>query len=571
MNKCINSGLKSCLLIFVLFLLACHGRRSLNSSAPEKPKEKDIVEQPQTLDERIGSNINSEMEFILANRGTLNDSVKLAKDSIVSTLYQKRGYEPVWCSHEKWLPLSDSLLNFIGRATEYGLFPSDYHLGVLKSIRNETVNDSLGHKDAALWSRGELLLTDAFFRMCYDLRKGRLPIDTLNMRKDTMNVGGYLMLFQQFLQLPKSTLDVAGLLHELEPKHEGYDSLKIGLKSFLESVDTLKQYTHIVYPDKDSVKLYNTLKQRLFEEGIVKSPADVMDTAQYKKAIGRYQAMKGLTVTGKLDITTVNSLNNTPWEKFKRVAITLDRYKLLPDTMPTTYIWVNIPAFYMRVIDSGEIKLESRVIVGQAKTRTPEITSAVSNFITYPQWTVPYSIIYKEMLPKIKANTDYLRQQNLMVVDNNDSVLNPANINWKRMNKDNFPYVIKQRQGDDNSLGVLKFNFPNKYDVYLHDTNARWLFSKENRALSHGCVRIKEFMKLAGFLVRKDSIRYPADTLRNWIARREKHTVYGFRKVPIFIRYYTCETKNGKIKFYDDVYGEDQLLSERYFANKTLQ
>jgi murein L,D-transpeptidase YcbB/YkuD len=175
------------------------------------------------------------------------------------------------------------------------------------------------------------------------------------------------------------------------------------------------------------------------------------------------------------------------------------------------------------------------------------------------------------MLPKIQASTDYLLKQNLMVVDANDSVLNPDNINWKRLNKKNFPYVIKQRQGDDNSLGVLKFNFPNRYSVYLHDTNARWLFSKQNRALSHGCVRIKEFMKLADFLVRNDTLRFPPDTLRTWIARREKHVVSGFRRVPIFIRYFTCEARNGKIKFYDDIYGEDRLLSERYFDNKTLQ
>jgi murein L,D-transpeptidase YcbB/YkuD len=157
-----------------------------------------------------------------------------------------------------------------------------------------------------------------------------------------------------------------------------------------------------------------------------------------------------------------------------------------------------------------------------------------------------------------------------MVVDDNDSVLNPDNINWKKYTRDNFPYLIKQRQGDDNSLGVLKFNFVNKYSVYLHDTNARWLFSKENRALSHGCVRIKEFMKLADFLVRNDTIRFPKDTLRSWIARREKHVVSGFRRVPIFIRYFTCEAKDGKIRFYDDIYGEDKVLSERYFDNKTL-
>jgi murein L,D-transpeptidase YcbB/YkuD len=238
--------------------------------------------------------------------------------------------------------------------------------------------------------------------------------------------------------------------------------------------------------------------------------------------------------------------------------------------MPTTYIWVNIPAYRMKVIDSGNVALESNVIVGQPKTRTPLLTSNLTNFITYPQWTVPYSIVFGEMLAKIKANPDYLRKQNLMVVDKNDSVMNVDSLNWKKFNKNYFPYQIKQRQGDDNSLGVLKFNFANKYSVYLHDTNARWLFSKENRALSHGCVRVKEFMKLADFLVRYDSIRFPPDTLRSWITRQEKHVVSGFPRVPIFIRYFTCEGKNGGIKFYNDVYGEDRVLSQRYFDNKTL-
>lgn len=568
MIKCINSGLNSLLLLIVLFLLACHGRDgSSHKSTPEKPKEIDIVEQPEALDVRIGRNINSAIEFILVNNGRLNDSVVLAKDSLVNTVYQKKNYEPLWCKQEKWLPLSDSLINFIGKATEYGLFPSDYHYRVLNNIRNQTSTDTLAQKDAALWSRGELLFTDAFFTMCYDLRKGRLPYDSVTLRKDTMGVSAYLGLFDRLQQ----SGDVAGLLQELEPKHAEYDSLKVALKDMLQSVETLKKYTYIVYPGHDSVELYNKLRQRLFEEGIIKSPSEITDTAGIKRAIGRYQKVQGLAETGKLNASTVKKLNNTPWERYKRVAITLDRYKLLPDSMPVTYIWVNIPAYLMKIVDSGLVALESRVIVGQPKTRTPLLTSNVSNFVTYPQWTVPYSIIFNEMLPKIKESTDYLRRQNLIVVDNNDSVLNPENINWARLNRDRFPYLIKQRQGDDNSLGVLKFNFANRYSVYLHDTNARWLFSKETRALSHGCVRIKEFMKLADFLVRNDTIRYSPDTLRNWISRREKHVVSGFRKVPIFIRYFTCEAKNGKIKFYDDIYGEDRVLSERYFDNKTLE
>jgi murein L,D-transpeptidase YcbB/YkuD len=545
--------------------VACHGRGKA-AEKPEKPKEKDIVEQPEALSVSIVRNIQTSLEFILASNGVLNDSMVLAKDSFVNDIYQKRNFEPVWSNQEKWLPLSDSLFEFLGHAKEYGLFPADYHYRILENIRTKTSTDTMAQKDAALWSRGELLLTDAFFRMVFDLRKGRLPVDSVTMRKDSMSTAQYLSLFDTLWQ----NKDVAGLMHALEPKHVGYDSLKAGLQTFLKSAEPLKKYTYVPYPALNSAEYYNILKQRLFEEGLLNSPFDYLDTTSMKLVISKYQREKGLTETGKLNSSTVSSLNNTPWEKFKRIAITLDRFKLLPDSMPTTYIWVNIPAYRMRVVDSGNVALESNVIVGQPKTRTPLLTSNVSNFITYPQWTVPYSIVFGEMLAKIKANPDYLRKQNLMVVDKNDSVMNVDSVNWKKFNKNYFPYQIRQRQGDDNSLGVLKFNFANKYAVYLHDTNARWLFSKENRALSHGCVRVKEFMKLADFLVRYDSIRFPPDTLRNWITRQEKHVVSGFPRVPIFIRYFTCEGKNGDIKFYNDVYGEDRVLSQRYFDSKAL-
>jgi murein L,D-transpeptidase YcbB/YkuD len=157
-----------------------------------------------------------------------------------------------------------------------------------------------------------------------------------------------------------------------------------------------------------------------------------------------------------------------------------------------------------------------------------------------------------------------------MVVNKNDSIVDPHKVNWRKFSKRYFPYQLKQREGDDNSLGVLKFNFPNKYSVYLHDTNARWLFGKSNRALSHGCVRVKDFMKLADFLVRNDSVKYNKDTLRNWIKRQEKHTIYGFKRTPVFIRYFTCEGKNGHLRIYDDIYGEDKILREKYFTDKGL-
>jgi len=325
-----------------------------------------------------------------------------------------------------------------------------------------------------------------------------------------------------------------------------------------------------MYPYADSIRFFKLLEKRLFEDSCMPQVENKIDTIAIAKGIRKYQRRKGWNPTGKVNDALVRSLNNFDLQKFRTIAINLDRYKLLPDTFPTTYIWINLPTYKLKMWDSGAVAFESRVIVGATKTRTPLLTSEVVNFITYPQWTVPYSIIIKEMLPEIKKDSNYLAKQNLMVVDYNDSILDPKLIDWHKVSKKNFPYMIKQRQGDDNSLGIIKFNFRNKYSVYLHDTNARWLFSKSESALSHGCVRIQEWQKMADFLIRNNQEKFPADTIKAWFKRQEKHVVTGFPKIPIYIRYITCEGVNGKLKFFEDIYGEDQLLTEKYFSNKIL-
>src|SRR6185312_5106156 len=376
-------------------------------------------------------------------------------------------------------------------------------------------------------------------------------------------------LFTASLAGAMQTNSITSTLHALEPNHPGYDSVRAYLHDFLATA-RFRNLTWLNYPYTDSAGFYRDLTRRLQESGYIDSTATNADSSVLRLAIRQYQQVNKLKVTGKVTQDMVTMMNNSDWEKFKRIAITLDRYKHLPDSLPKVYVWVNVPAFMLQVVDSDSVAFRSRVIVGAPKTRTPLLTSEISNFVTYPQWTVPNSIIFKEMLPQIKKNVNYLAKQNLMVVDDNDSVLDPTKIRWSRLNKHNFPYEIKQREGDDNSLGVMKFNFRNKYDVYLHDTNVRWMFDNVFRALSHGCVRVKEWRKLSDFLIRNDTMKYHPDSLKAWIARQEKHTVWGFAKVPIFIRYYTVEGRKGKLQFYSDIYGEDKELRNRYFANKPI-
>jgi L,D-transpeptidase YcbB len=534
----------------------------LSSCEEKKPEERVIVSKPELLDDNVKLQIRSVLSYAKENEGRISDSIKLQDVEVVSAAYEKLGASGLWCNDGQWLPLGDSVFSFIQGSQRYGLFPSDYHVRSLTGLRARIETDSLSSRDAAVWTRADLMMTDALIRICRDIKQGRLPKDTLTLDGDTALTQDYYI---SIVEKIRSTRQLALHLDTLQPRVRDYHELKSALSGFLDSAE-FKRYTYLAYPPKDTAAFQTALQLRLFELDYLASPNADSDTATFRAALRKFQTDNKLKVTGRINESTVNKLNDTDWEKFKRIALTLDKYKKLPDTMPGNYVWVNIPGYYLKVVDSDTVALTSKVIVGTPKTRTPALQSEISNFITYPQWTVPYSIVFKEMLPQIQKNIDYLQKQNLMVVDRNDSIVDPATIDWSKLNKKNFPYQLRQRQGDDNSLGVLKFNFRNKYSVYLHDTNARWLFGKSSRALSHGCVRVQDWKKLANYLIRNDTIKHHPDTISNWIARQEKHTVYGFPKVPIFIRYISCEAKDGLVRFYDDVYSEDRILLERYFA-----
>lgn len=523
----------------------------------------DIVESPEQIPERINLDIRKVIEYASSHAFTIDDSTRLSSFDLIHQYYDQHDYQPTWSMEAVWKAQSDSLFAFIKRCRNYGLFESDYHFSALTSIK-ERLKDSAQARNALLWTTADLLLTDAFFTLLRDVKEGRIPIDTLTARTDTLvRPELYKGLLMQFM----GKRPITDIVASIEPKHEGYVALRSSLPSFLDTA-IIHETTYLQFPFKDSMIFVRNLQRRLYELDYLPAPDQPFDTLTLRKAISAYQKDKKLKVTGRINQVLINNLNMSDLERFKIIALTLDKYKQLPDSLPATYVWVNVPAYRMKVVDMDSIALESKVIVGTQKTPTPEIVSRISNFVTYPQWTVPYSIIFKEMLPQIQRDVNYLDKQNLMVVDRKDNIIDPYTVNWAKLSKKNFPYQLRQRQGDDNSLGVMKFNFKNKHSVYLHDTNARWMFQKTDRSLSHGCVRVQKWKELAEFLVRYDSVTNPMDSISNWITRKEKHIVYGFTPVPIFIRYFTCDVSEGRIKFYEDIYGTDRLLREKYFRKK---
>jgi L,D-transpeptidase YcbB len=553
-----------CFKLLLLSILAIGTLYSCKNKGKDVTKT-EIVKQPEDINATAEDVIRSTLEEIVRNDKDLPDSFRIKNAMILQHLYEENLYAPLWSSNGSFNRNGDSLFSLIAHSKEYGLFPDDYYFSSLSSIRTQFLDTSKEKKlNASLWAYSDLLLSSAFVQIVKDLKVGRLLPDSVIAKDSTLTPVFFAQQLRSFQQRKDSVFE------QLEPADSGYLKLKFALHEFLPQAH-FKDFTFI--STEDSTLIPSLVFKRLSEEDSTVSGGEMPDSLQLSTAIKKYQKENSIKADGKISKTLIEKLNSSDEEKFIRVAINLDRYKMLPP-LPEQYIFVNIPGFYLRLIQSDTVVLKSRVVVGKPATRTPIITSSINNMITYPKWTIPESIIKKEVLPGLKRDPSYTIKKGYSIVDEDDNEIDPFSIKWAKY-KEGIPYKVVQGSGDDNALGVLKFNFPNKYSVYLHDTNQRYLFSNKKRALSHGCVRVQAWDQLAKFILRNDSLNsvnaVPVDSLENWLATKQKRYIPVRRPIPLFIRYFTCDVNDeGKLVFYEDIYEEDMTIQQKIFANKIL-
>ncbi len=559
--------LNVCLTVAIVCAVAgCHQKRAAKSASPEK----EIVKTPDEMDDEVAANIQSVLSFAKDNNGKISDAIQLAHYGPVNAFYQRNKYKSIWSTKENWKAVADSMFQFIKEAKYYGLFPGDYHYKELDTLRKKIAGDSLVRKDAISWTTADLMLTDAFMKTLKDLKEGRLLEDSLSIISQSKYIDSF---FVENLYTISKTDTIASFFNSVEPSAVGYQSLRSLLKKFVDSMDT-KSYWYVDYPYKDTAAFFKSLHKRLSQSGFGDSTLQLPDSVSLSKEIKKYQAKHHLTADGKAGPKLVKTMNSNDNERFKQIAVTLDRYKALP-RLPETYIWVNLPGYYLKLWDHDTLVLESKVIIGKPATRTPLLTSAISDMVTYPNWTIPASIIKKDILPALKRDPGYLQRKGFSLVNAKGESVDPYTIDWSKYNK-GIPWNVVQGSGDDNALGVFKFNFNNPYSVYLHDTNQRYLFQNSDRALSHGCVRVQKWQALAYFIAESDSaameegkrVSYNIDSIQTWIANKSRKRIIVKKRLPLYIEYFTCDTKNDKIIFYDDIYNDDHLLHRKFFKGK---
>jgi len=549
---------------FSFLLILFIGSIFILKSCDTPPDQQD----PEARPKQLKREIRTELEMIRLPGRERTDYITLHSAESTQEFYSSQRFEPQWVKADSLTPRGDSLIQLTQAARRYGLFPEHYHAPLLASIRSAFEKDTLGagpRKDLKQWARMDILLTDAFLTLARHLHRGHLPLDSLE-EEETYAVDFYFESLTQAVETNKPVTT----LESLEPRSYGYQELKKSLPDFLRRAKLKKEYTYVQYPFQDSLLFIRSLLSRLREENYIDSSVQEPDSLELSALLKKVQTSRGLKVDGKYGPQLIGSLNNNDVEKFYKAAINLDRYRMQTDTLPEQYLLVNLPAFELSVFDHDTVKLESRVIVGKPKTPTPLLSSRMGQLIVYPTWTIPASIVADEILPALKRNPGYLAKKGYNLYDLDGNEVDPYTVNWSRYKK-GIPYKIVQGEGIGNALGIMKFNFPNEHFVYLHDTNQRSLFQNENRALSHGCVRVQNWQGLYHYLLQLDSIGAAenqesfvrTDSVRSWLKQEKRRVIPLKSKLPIFFRYYTAAGKKGKLEVYNDVYGQDQKLREQ--------
>ena len=282
--------------------------------------------------------------------------------------------------------------------------------------------------------------------------------------------------------------------------------------------------------------------------------------ADMEKAVQRFQVRHGLEVDGVAGEGTMAEINIDPQARLRSVLVALERERWLNQDLGERHILVNLADFHVRIIDDGHETFRTRSVIGknQSDRRSPEFSDVMEHMVINPSWFVPRSIATKEYLPKLKANPNAV--SHLVITNARGQRVNRGAVDFSAYSTRNFPFNMRQPPGKSNALGLVKFMFPNKYNIYLHDTPEKHLFSQEVRAYSHGCIRLADPFDFAYALLAGQEDQ-PKEYFQRILKSGSETKVELDQPVPVHLIYRTAQTdEKGHIEYRRDVYGRDAKI-----------
>ena len=483
--------------------------------------------------------------------------------------YFNRAYRPAWINITGPLPRIYDLISCIRYSQHEGLQPYDYHLSAIQTLLQEIQQRSKLQKplDTQSLLDLELLCTDAFLLLASHLAAGRVNPETIHS-KWIVNIpeAQLAVLLQKAIESDRIKASLKGLI----PPHTGYHALGDELaryrrlaKSFKESpispgpvlhrgnrdhrVQQIRERLH-VFGDLDSK---HTSEPELFEE-------------ELEAAILRFQKRHGLKADGVVGKRTLAALNVSLKDRFRQIELNIERWRWIPHDLGERYLLVNIADFKLTIVENHQKVIDMNVVVGRNYRHTPVFSDVIKYIVINPYWNVPTSIAVKDLLPKIKNDETYFQKMRFKVFDGWDkdaAELDAASIDWSMITPQNFVFRLRQEAGPLNALGRIKFVFPNRFAVYLHDTPSKNLFKRTRRGFSSGCIRLERPIDLAAYLL-QGRAGWTHASIASAIDSHERKVLPLKAKVHIHLLYWTAWVdKSGILNFRDDIYERDLPLA----------
>lgn len=493
--------------------------------------------------------------------------------NMVTRFYTERRSQPAWITNTGISPQTAQLLLTLENSSSHGLFPDEYYIDEIRT-RMTALNRQ--------WQNGqgftlkqlidfELLCTHAYHKLATHLLDGRVIAQDIFPRfvpcTESINISRFLNYALQTHQLLQAT-------EQLSPQALGYYRLKTALARYRK----LAQSTTWDYLDEgpelrpgEVSPQITIIRKKLIALGDLETnqvPEDdqIFDN-ELREAVERFQKRHSLPESGYIGPMTRYHLNFPLEARIFQIIINMERWRWLPNKLEPDYLWVSIPDQTMDIVKNYKKHTSMAVIVGKPDRQTPLINQNITNILINPAWQVPQNIAIHDLLPRLKENPDLMEREQFQLYQwrNNQRIeIDADSVNWDQLSSTNFPYSLQQLPGDQNSLGKLVFQFPNNFDIYLHDTPLRHLFREPKRLLSSGCIRVEDPVAVGNFLLRNQPGWQP-DQLIEKLNTPTGDTIRLLQGTPVHIVYFTVQAlPDNRLDFKEDLYNLDETLIHEF-------
>jgi murein L,D-transpeptidase YcbB/YkuD len=471
-----------------------------------------------------------------------------AGDKALSEFYKATGYAPVWTDAAD-ADRRAAFLTALAGADVQGLPAARYDRdGLIARLQSAATE-----RDRA---RLDVEMSRDFLQYARDLQTGILvPSEVDDSMVRVVPRRDPLQTMQGFV-----AADPATYLAGLPPQAPEYNELlkaKLTLEHLAATDAWGPQVQAKVLKAGQTGPAVVQLRDRLIAMGYLAPTATATYDDAITSAVMRFQGDHGLTPDGSAAAGTLAEVNMQPADRLKSVIVALERWRWINMDLGARHVWVNLADFSAEIVDNDKVTFETPAVIGQnlKDHRSPEFSDSMEFMVLNPTWNVPRSIVTKEYLPALQQNPNAAGQ--LELIDASGHAVDRASVDFTQYDANTFPFELKQPPSDGNALGLVKFMFPNKYNIYLHDTPSKSLFKRESRAFSHGCIRLGEPFNFAYTLLARQSDN-PQATFKAALDKRVENTLNLAQPVPVHLVYFTAiPTATGEMTYRRDVYGRD--------------